>query len=96
MKTPWFFYIGAGIDIIGICIALYMMVGDMLKGYRGTNNPTMASITLGAAILVALAFWLKSSGHAKIGTALLWVPAAPLFLYGLFVLMFIILKPDMR
>lgn len=37
----WFFYIGAVVDIIAICVALYFILDDSLKGRSGTNNPTM-------------------------------------------------------
>lgn len=93
---PWFFYIGATIDIIAICVAIYFMLGDALKGRSGTNNPTMLGLTLLVAALVVGAFLLKNAG--KIGTAniLLWIPGFPLAAYGLMILLFIILKPDMK
>ena len=96
MKTIHFFYIGAGIDITGLLIACWMMVSDYFKGISGTNNPMMLTVTLIGILLLGGAFLLKNAGYLKIATALLWVPGAPLFLYGLFILLFIILKPDMR
>ena len=92
----WFFYIGAGIDIIGLCFAIYMMLDDMLKDRHATNNPTMLGLTLAVTALVVGAFLLKNAGKIGLGNALLWIPATPLGLYGVFILMFIILKPDMK
>jgi hypothetical protein len=96
MKAIWFFYIGAGIDIFALLIAVYFMVGDALKGISGTNNPTMLSVALLMAALIGVAFWLKSAGKLVAANILLWIPGLPLAGYGLMILLFIILKPDMR
>jgi hypothetical protein len=96
MKAIWFFYIGAGIDIFALLIAVYFMVGDALKGISGTNNPTMLSVALLMAALIGAAFWLKSAGKLVAANILLWIPGLPLAGYGLMILLFIILKPDMR
>ncbi len=95
MKT-WIFWIGAGIDIIGLGIVIYMMLDDSLKGRHATNNPTVFGLTFAATALVVGAFLLKNAGKTWPANVLLWIPATPLALYGLFVLMFIILKPDMK
>lgn len=95
MKT-YLFWIGAGIDIIGLCVALYFILDDTLKGRSGTNNPTMTLLTFLMAMLIGGAFMLKHSGKIGIANTLLWIPATPLGLYGLFILLFIILKPDMK
>jgi hypothetical protein len=96
MKVIHFFYIGAGIDLIALLVAVWMMVSDTLKGYSGTNNPTMFTVTFIGALLVGGAFLLKSAGYLKIANVLLWLPGTPLLLYGLFILLFIVLKPDMK
>lgn len=96
MKALWFFYIGAGIDAIALLAAVIMMLQDSLKGYRGTNNPTMLLLTLIMAALIVGAFLLKKAGKIGFANALLWIPAVPLLAYGLMALMFIIFKPDMR
>ena len=93
---PWIFYIGAGIDIIGLGIIIFMMLDDQLKGRTATNNPTLFGITFLATALVVGAFILKHLGKTWLANVLLWIPATPLGLYGLFILMFIILKPDMK
>lgn len=95
MKT-WFFYIGAGIDIIAFLVAVVMMIGDSLKGRSGTNNPTMLALCLLLGALIVGAFLLKNAGKIGFANALLWVPGFPLACYGLFMLMFIVFKPDMK
>ncbi len=95
MKT-WIFWIGAGIDIIGLGIIIYMMLDDHLKDRHATNNPTVFGITFVATALVVGAFILKHFGKTSLANVLLWIPATPLGLYGLFILLFIILKPDMK
>ncbi|MCF8248246.1 MAG: hypothetical protein K9J37_23645 [Saprospiraceae bacterium] len=95
MKT-WLFWIGAGIDIIGLGIIIFIMLDDQLKGRTASNNPTLFGITLLATALVVGAFILKHFGKTGLANALLWIPATPLGLYGLFILLFIILKPDMK
>jgi hypothetical protein len=95
MKTT-FFFIGAGIDIIALLIAAGFMIGDALKGRHATNNPTMFLLVLGMAALIGAAFWLKHLGKLDAANALLWLPGIPLGGYVLMVLLFIILKPDMR
>lgn len=96
MKSIWFFYIGLGVDAIALLIAVYFMLSDMLKGTRGTNNPTMFGLTLAMAALIAGALLLKNAGRLGLANILLWVPGLPLAGYGLMILMFIIFKPDMR
>ncbi len=95
MKT-YLFWIGAGIDIIGLVVTLYFILDDTLKGRSGTNNPTMTLLTFLMSLLIGGAFWLKHTGKIGTANALLWIPATPLGLYGLFILLFIILKPDMK
>lgn len=96
MKSIWFFYIGLGVDAIALLIAVYFMFSDMLKGTRGTNNPTMFGLTLAMAALIAGALLLKNAGRLGLANILLWVPGLPLAGYGLMILLFIIFKPDMR
>lgn len=90
------FWTGATIDIIGLCVALYFILEDTLKGRSGTNNPAMIGLTLLMAALVVGAFLLKKAGKIVTANILLWLPGFPLAAYGLMILLFIILKPDMR
>ncbi|MEZ4958331.1 MAG: hypothetical protein R2830_00805 [Saprospiraceae bacterium] len=67
MKSIWFFYIGAGIDLIALAAALLMMLSDLLKGTSGTNNPTMFTVFLLGAALVGGAF---PAGTSPVGPLL--------------------------
>lgn len=96
MLSKYLFYIAAAIDGIGILIGAWMMLDDELKGRHATNNPTMFGLVAGAAALVAVAWWLKNNGYVGIATSLACIPATPLALYGVFILLFIILRPDMK
>jgi hypothetical protein len=89
------FYSGFGIDIIGLLVALYFLVTDSIN-FSSSDNTGLAVITVLFAGWIAVCWYLKSKGSPGVGAVLAWLPAAPLFLYGLMVLLFIILKPDMR
>ncbi len=95
MKST-FFYIGAVVDILAWVIAVGFMLNDALRGRNATNNLTMLMLVLALAALIGGAFWLKHLGKLGIANTLLWLPGLPLVGYGLMVLLFIILKPDMR
>ncbi len=96
MFSKYLFHIAATIDIIALLIGVGMMVSDSLKGYSGTNNPTMFTAVAIVAGLTGAGFWLKSIGWLKLATTLVSIPAVPLGLYGVFVLLFIIINPDMK
>ena len=95
MKT-WLFYIGVGVDIMGLCFAIYFILEDVFKGRHGTNNPIMAGLTLLVTALVVGAFLLMNAGKIGAANILGWIPGFPLAAYGLMILLFIILKPDMK
>jgi hypothetical protein len=96
MLAKFIFYAALVIDAIGLCVAAYFMIGDAFKPYSGTNNPSMYALVL-AVIGIMVAGWLlRSKGYAAIGTILVCIPATPLFFYGLFILAFLIIKPNMR
>ena len=96
MKAIWFFYIGAGIDIIALLVAVIFMIDDSLKGRHATNNPMMFGLSLAMAALITGAFLLKNAGRIGFANTLLWLPGIPIAGYGLVMLLFIILKPDMK
>ncbi|MEZ4955957.1 MAG: hypothetical protein R2825_20535 [Saprospiraceae bacterium] len=96
MKAIHFFYIGAGIDILALLIAIFFVIQDMGSSSGGTNNPTMYKALLVMGALIGAAFWLKHIGKLGYANTLLWIPGIPLAGYGLMILLFIIFKPDMR
>ena len=89
------FYIGIGIDVIAVLIALYFIVTDSI-GFTSADNTGLTIATVLFCGWIGLCWWLKSKGSVGWGTALAWVPAIPLVLYGIMILLFVILKPDMR
>ena len=89
------FYIPIVADIIGIVVALYFIITDAARNSSSSNGP-LTLVTLLMCGWVALCFYLRSTKTPALGTVLAWIPATPLILYGLFILLFIILKPDMR
>lgn len=91
-----FFFSGLMIDGLAVLIALGFVVVDVLKGRSGTNNPTMFLAIMAMAAIIFGAVYLKSIGKMSVANVLLWIPGFPLLAYGFFVLLFIILKPDMR
>jgi hypothetical protein len=89
------FYSGFGIDVIALLIGLYLLVADNMN-FSSSDNTGLAVITVLFAGWIGLCWYLKSKGSPGVAAVLAWLPAAPLFLYGLMVLLFVILKPDMR
>ena len=96
MKSIWIFYLGAGIDILALIIALFFVISDIASGTSGTNNPTMYKAIGIMFAIIAFGFWLKYIGKIVLANILLWIPALPLAGYGLMILLFVILKPDMK
>ena len=92
----WTYKIALAADIIGILVGLYFIISDNLK-YPGTaNTGALSMVTLVACAWVAISYYLYHHGQPTIASGMAWVLALPLLGYGLLILMFIILKPDMR
>lgn len=89
------FYIAIGIDIIAILIAFYFIITDAMRR-SSSSNGTLIMMTLAMCAWVALCWILKSYNSAGLASLMAWIPALPLGLYGLMILLFIILKPDMK
>ena len=89
------FYIPVAADIIGILVALYFIITDAAR-HSSSNNSSLTLLTILMCGWVALCFYLRSTKTPALGTVLAWIPATPLILYGIFILLFIIIKPDMK
>ena len=89
------FYIAIGIDIIAILIAFYFIITDAIRR-SSSSNGTLSLITFAMCGWVALCWYLKLHNSPGLASTLAWIPALPLGLYGLMILLFIILKPDMK
>ena len=88
------FYIPISVDILAILISFYFIISDYIR-QSSSSNGLLTLITLLMCGYVALSWYLHSK-NMSLGTIMAWVPAVPLLLYGIFILMFVILKPDMR
>jgi hypothetical protein len=88
------FYFAMGLNILGVLGALYFIISDESSGYSSGNGLLML-ITLLLAGWIALCFYLRRT-QPLIAAVLAWIPALPLLMYALFVLMFIVISPDMK
>jgi len=94
MKS-WLFYIPTVVNIIGILVAAFFLIQDWIRR-SSSNNKTLFLLTIAMIGWVALCCYLHFVQLSSLGTRLAWIPATPLLLYGIFLLLFIILKPDMK
>ena len=92
----WSYLIAIITDGIGIAVALYFLLSDYFKYPRARSNGALSLVTLAFCAWVGTSFYLYHHGHPKIASAMAWIPALPLLGYAVFILLFIILKPDMR
>jgi len=76
-------------------VAVYFLITDYIKKSSSKNN-SLLLLTMLMIGWVALCSYLHFVRANTLGTTLAWIPATPLLLYGLFILLFIILKPDMK
>lgn len=95
MLKSLLFYIPTSANIIAILVAVYFLVTDEMR-YSSSSNGSLVLVTLLMCGWVGLCFYLRSTPASVAGTILAWIPAVPLILYGLFILMFMILQPDMK
>lgn len=89
------FYLAIGIDIIAILVAAGFLISDAIR-QSSSSNGLLLLLTLAMCGWVALCWYLRLQQHGGIATILAWIPAFPLLMYGIFILMFILFKPDMR
>ncbi len=89
------FYIGFVINALAIIISLIIILYDAIKG-SGSKNGTWLLLVLGLCAWLCLCWYLKSIGKFGLATNLVLLPAIPIGGYGFFVILFIILRPDMK
>ncbi|HLP95500.1 MAG TPA: hypothetical protein VK168_15765 [Saprospiraceae bacterium] len=89
------FKIALAADLIAIVVAWYFLYKDYTSS-SSSSNGTLGMATIGFIAWVCLSYFLHTSGYPKIGTIMAWIPAIPIIGYGVMVLLFVILKPDMR
>lgn len=92
------FYIGFSIDCLTLLFGFYLIVEDMTRfaGYPKNGGSGLVLATLGFIAWLGGSYFLFTHGQKSLATILVWIPAVPVLLYALFILMFIILKPDMK
>ncbi len=91
----WHYKLALAVDVIGAIVALYFIISDSIR-YSSSSNGLLSMVTLVFCAWLGISYYLYHHGQPAIASIMAWIPAVPLLLYGLFVLMFIILKPDMR
>jgi len=89
------FYIPTSVNIIGLLVAVYFILTDYTQ-YGSSSNGLLLLVCVLMGGWIALCFYLRNKKVPALGTILAWIPATPLLLYGLFILLFIILNPDMK
>ena len=96
IRMSWIFGIAFTLDCIAILLALYTVIKDRFKYGNYSKTGVLGVITLLVCGWVAVGYLFFHQGYAFIASAMVWVPAIPLLGYALFILAFIILKPDMK
>ncbi len=92
----FFFKIAFYIDILALLAAFFVIISDYSRNPENTYNDSLKIITIGLCIWMMASYFLCKRGSKEIATIMAWIPAIPLILYALFVLAFIVLKPDMK
>ncbi|HMW39945.1 MAG: hypothetical protein K1X68_14075 [Saprospiraceae bacterium] len=91
----WSYAIAMTANIIAILVALFFIISDAIKGLSYKNNSLMLA-TLAMMGWVGICHFLRTSGKTDLSTNMAMLPAIPILGYALLILLFIILKPDMR
>lgn len=92
----WSFKIAFFVDAVTALFAIWTVLSDY---FRHPDHPTygkLALLTVGFCAWIGLSFFLYRTGHETAATRMVWLPAIPILGYAFFVLLFIILKPDMK
>lgn len=92
----WSYLVALCTDVIGILVALYFILSDAVKYPDHSRYGLLGVVTLAFAAWTGLSYYLYFHGYPGIASSMAWFPAVPLLGYGLMILMFIILKPDMK
>lgn len=89
------FKIALTTDLIAILVALFFIFSDMARG-TSPSNGSLIMVTMGFCCWVVASCLLYQGGYKTVASAMAWIPAVPIIGYGLMILLFIIIKPDMR
>lgn len=92
-----FFMIAVTINCIAILLAIANAIYDAFNLEHSYGHNNMANLSgFVLAGIVLFSFYLRSREHIALSNILVWIPAVPLLLTGLFLLLIIILKPDWK
>lgn len=92
----WLFKIAFFVDAVAAFFAIWTVLSDYFRHPAHPTYGKLAVLTLVFCGWLGLCFFLYRSGHESAATRMAWLPAIPILGYAFFVLMFIILKPDMK
>lgn len=100
LLVMFWFIAGVVINVIAILGVIGNAVYDALTLKYGGHNGMVNLIGVVLGIVVLIAFSLKNAGKLSTANVLLWVPGAPLLLFFVFFLIYMIIvmvsKPNWR
>ncbi len=92
-----FYIIAVTINCIAILLVIGNAVYDAFTLEYSTGHNDMANLAgFALAAIVGLSWYLRNHDQQLIANILVWVPAVPLFLTGLMLLLLVVLKPDWK
>ncbi|HJW30070.1 MAG TPA: hypothetical protein VJ508_12600 [Saprospiraceae bacterium] len=95
MLKSLIYYFPTGANLIAILVAVYFIISDKMK-YEYNHDTYLILATLAMIAWVGVSWWLKNKGNLAVAAIMAWIPAVPLILYGIMILLFMILQPDMK
>lgn len=93
----WLYRIGFGIDSVALLYCIYeLFASTVFSRYpsAAVSNPILIAF-LALGTIMGVAYFMHDT-YPKLATFLLWIPAFPITLYGLFILLVILAKPNWR
>ena len=91
------FYILLAINAIALAVILFFFMWGLSDGTVSSFNGLLWLAMLAVPSATLLGGWLQwGKGNRAFAIVLLLIPSLPAIVFGLFILMFIILSPDMK
>lgn len=92
----WQYITALVVNSIGLLVALYFLISDRLKYDNVRFNRSLARATVFFALWMAAGIFVYKLKITALASMMAWVTAGPLLGYGVILLLFIVLKPDMK